>query len=150
MPGAARFAGWLVGLVIHAIVFATTDPIKVGELASLTGTEAGLGQQAAQGLHAGRRRSSTPAAACSGGPLELMVEDIHSKAGDSATATRKLVARDKVVAVLCGGTSSNTLEAAPICQVAQVPLLASVSTQSASDGKGDVCFPRVLRRFVSR
>jgi branched-chain amino acid transport system substrate-binding protein len=72
--------------------------------------------------------------------VELVVEDVHSKPGDASTAARKLVGRDKVVAVLCGGTSGNTLEAAPICQALHVPLLASVSTNPQVTEKGDYVF----------
>ena len=51
-----------------------------------------------------------------GQQIELISEDDQSKPGQSATAVRKLVTQDKVVAILGDATSSATLEAAPIAQ----------------------------------
>ena len=63
-----------------------------------------------------------------GRPLQYLVEDIQSKQGESATAVKKLISRDKVVAVIGANASANSLEAAPICQKEHIPMMAISST----------------------
>ena len=65
-----------------------------------------------------------------GRPLVVVAEDNQSKPGDSATVAKKLVSREKVVAILSGGTSSNCLEIAPLAQAARVPFVATTATNA--------------------
>jgi branched-chain amino acid transport system substrate-binding protein len=68
------------------------------------------------------------------------VEDIQSKAGESTTAVRKLISRNKVVAVIGANSSANSLEAAPVCQHAKVPMMAISSTNPKVTEIGDYIF----------
>jgi branched-chain amino acid transport system substrate-binding protein len=122
-----------------AIALSAAEPIRIGEIEALTGREAGLGQTSRRGFALAAEVINARGGVL-GRPIEFVVEDTHSKAGDAATAARKLVARDKVIAVVCGGTSTNTLEAAPICQQAQIPLFASVSTNPQVTAMGSYVF----------
>ncbi len=103
------------------------EPIKIGEIEPMTGKEAAFGQSAHRGIMMAVEDINARGGIL-GRPLQVIVEDNQSKAGDSATIAKKLIGRDKVVAVLCGGTSSNCLEIAPFCQNAKIPFLATTAT----------------------
>ena len=68
------------------------------------------------GICSGLRADQCRRAESLGQKIELVTEDDQSKPGQSATAVRKLITQDKVVAILGDATSSATLEAAPIAQ----------------------------------
>ncbi len=135
---AARLSA-LLAFALAAAALPAAEPIRIGEIESLTGREAGFGQASRKGF-ALAIESINARGGVLGRPLELVTEDLHSKSGDAATAARKLISRDKVVALLCGGTSTNSMEAAPICQAAQVPLLASASTHPQLTAMGTYVF----------
>ncbi len=110
-----------------AVAARAVEPIKIGEIEPLTGKEAAFGQSAHKGIMMAVEEINARGGVL-GRPLVVITEDNQSKAGDSATIAKKLLARDKVIAVLCGGTSSNCLEIAPICQNAKIPFVATTAT----------------------
>jgi branched-chain amino acid transport system substrate-binding protein len=75
-----------------------------------------------------------------GRPLELITEDTQSKPGESGTAVRKLITRDKVVAILGEVASSRSLEGAPICQAMKVPMVSPASTNPKVTEIGNYIF----------
>src|SRR4051794_39091493 len=75
------------------------DTIKIGEYASITGKEASLGQSSHQGTVLAVETINA-AGGVLGKQLELITEDTQAKPGESGTAVRKLISRDKVVAIL--------------------------------------------------
>jgi branched-chain amino acid transport system substrate-binding protein len=115
------------------------EPVRVGQYASLTGKEASFGQSSHQGVVLAVEELNARGGVL-GRPVEFLVEDIQSKAGEAATAVKKLIARDRVVAVLGGNASTNSLEAAPICQAAQVPMIAISSTSPKVTAMGTYIF----------
>ena len=117
----------------------TVEPIRVGQFASLTGKEASFGVAAHQGVVLAVEELNARGGVL-GRPVEFLVEDIESKAGESATVVTKLIARDKVVAILGGNASTNSLEAAPICQAAHVPMIAISSTNPRVTAMGTYIF----------
>lgn len=117
----------------------STEPIKVGQYASLTGKEASFGQSSHKGVVLAVEELNARGGIL-GRPVEFLVEDIQSKAGESATAVKKLIARDGVVAVLGGNASTNSLEAAPICQAAHIPMIAISSTNPKVTAMGTYIF----------
>lgn len=131
--------GLVFGFALLACTLPAAEPIRIGEFESLTGREAGMGQASRKGFALAVEVLNARGGVL-GRPLELVVEDVHSKAGEAATAAKKLIARDKVVALLSGGTSTNSMEAAPICQAAQIPLLASASTHPQLTAMGTFVF----------
>ena len=129
---------------LAALVFLTAcsknqDTIKIGEYASLSGKEASLGQSSHQGTLLAIERVNA-AGGILGKQLELIVEDTQSKAGESGTAVRKLISRDKVVAILGEVASSRSLEGAPIAQAAKVPMITPASTNPQVTEVGDYIF----------
>ncbi len=131
---AAAFAGALAASPSFA-----QDAIKVGEFASLTGKEATYGQAAHKGMVLAIEQANA-AGGVLGRKLELVSEDNQSKAGESATVVKKLISRDKVVAVLGEIVSSRSLEAAPICQNAKIPMISPGSTAVELTAKGNYIF----------
>lgn len=113
--------------------------IKIGEFASLTGKEATYGQAAHKGTLLAIEEANA-AGGVLGKKLELIFEDDQSKAGEAATIAKKLISRDKVVALLGEITSGRTLEAAPIAQNAKIPLISPGATAPEVTTKGDYIF----------
>ncbi len=131
-------------LVLLVLGFASTgaraeDPIRIGEFASLTGKEATYGQASHKGTLLAIEEVNA-AGGVLGRKLELLTQDDQSKPGEAATIVKKFISRDKVVAVLGEIASSRTLEAAPVCQAAKVPLISPGSTAPEVTARGNYIF----------
>ena len=132
--------------------------IKVGEFASLTGSEATFGQSSHKGTQLAIDELNASGGVL-GKQLKLITEDNQSQAGQSATVVRKLISSDGVVAILGEVASSRSLEAAPICQQNKIPMISPSSTNPKVTQVGDfifrVCFldsfqgGKVLAGFAS-
>lgn len=118
---------------------AADDTIKIGEFASLTGKEATYGQAAHKGTLLAIEEINA-AGGVLGKKLELIFEDDQSKPGEAATIAKKLISRDKVVAILGEITSGRTLEAAPVAQNARIPLVSPGATAPEVTARGDYIF----------
>ncbi len=133
----------LVQLAISAGLLAANltaqETIKIGEFASLTGKEATFGQTVHKGTVLAIEEANA-AGGVLGRKLELITEDNQSKPGVSATVVKKLISRDKVVALLGELTSGRTLEAAPIAQAARIPLVSPGATAVEVTARGDYIF----------
>jgi branched-chain amino acid transport system substrate-binding protein len=117
----------------------TSDVIKVGEFASLTGKEAAFGQSS----HAGTQMAVddlNAAGGVLGKKIQLITEDDQSQGGQPATDVRKLISDDGVVAILGEVASSRSLEAAPICQQNKIPMISPSSTNPKVTEVGDYIF----------
>ncbi len=115
------------------------DKIVIGEFASLTGKEAAFGQSSHKGTELAVEELNK-AGGVLGKKIEHLVEDNRSQAGESATIVKKFISRDKVVAVLGEVASGRSLEAAPICQQAGVPMVSPSSTNPKVTEVGDFVF----------
>jgi branched-chain amino acid transport system substrate-binding protein len=130
MSSLSRFPFALVA-ALAGLIFAPSlsaqEPIKIGQFASLTGKEASLGQSSNKGTMMAIDDLNA-AGGVLGRPLLLVTEDTQSKPGETATVVKKLISRDKVIALLGEVASSRSLEAAPIAQAAKVPMISPAST----------------------
>lgn len=122
-----RIASLILFVSAFGVAAFAAEPIRIGEVEPLTGKEAAFGQSSHNGILIAVAEINARGGVL-GRPLELVTEDNQSKAGDSATITKKLITRDRVVAVINGGTSAQALESAPVCQAARIPLIASTAT----------------------
>ena len=113
--------------------------IKVGEFASLTGSEATFGQSSHKGTQLAIDELNASGGVL-GKQLKLITEDNQSQAGQSATVVRKLISSDGVVAILGEVASSRSLEAAPICQQNKIPMISPSSTNPKVTETGDFIF----------
>jgi branched-chain amino acid transport system substrate-binding protein len=130
--------------------------IKIGEFASLTGSEATFGQMSHHGTELAINEINA-AGGVLGRKLELHTEDDQSKQGESKTIAKKLISRDGVVALLGEVASGRSLEAAPVCQESHIPQISPSSTNPKVTEIGDyifrVCFTdpqqgKVLAQFA--
>lgn len=133
-PAVTAFA-----LLVVTATGPAAEPIKIGHYGSLTGKDASFGIVSRKGIMLAIEELNA-AGGLLGRPVEYLVEDIQSKAGESATAVKKLLSRDKVIAILGGNPSSNSLEAAPLCQNARIPMMAISSTNPKVTAIGDYIF----------
>ncbi len=115
------------------------EPIKIGFFMSITGRDASFGEASLRGARLAVEELNA-AGGILGRPVELIVEDNRSVAGESATAAKKLIARDRVVALVGECSSARTLEAAPVAQAAGVPLITPASTSPKVTQIGDAIF----------
>jgi branched-chain amino acid transport system substrate-binding protein len=113
--------------------------IKIGAVTCLTGALSTFGASSVQGAKLAVEEINT-AGGTLGQPIQLIVEDNGSKAGETATITRKFISQDKVVAILGDLTSSATMEAAPLAQAAKIPLLTPSATNVAITKIGNYIF----------
>ena len=113
--------------------------IKIGAMTCLTGALSTFGVSSVQGAKLAVEEMNA-AGGTLGQSIQLIVEDNGSKAGETATITRKLISQDKVVAILGDLTSSATMEGAPLAQAAKVPLLTPSATNVAITKIGNYIF----------
>src|SRR5882757_11194820 len=99
----------LAALTVTTLAAFAEDDIPVGEFASLTGGSASFGQSSHKGTALAIDEINA-AGGVLGRKLKLITEDDQSVAGQPATIVRKLIAQDKVVAVLGEVASSKSLE----------------------------------------
>lgn len=117
----------------------TSGPVRIGEFSSLTGREAGLGQYTHMGAVLALEEFNR-AGGVLGRQLELIAEDTRSTAGEAVTVVRKLINRDRVVAMIGEGASGRCLEGAPIAQQAGVPVVSPAATNPQVTEVGDCIF----------
>ncbi|MDX1952664.1 MAG: ABC transporter substrate-binding protein [Verrucomicrobiota bacterium] len=113
--------------------------IIVGEFASLTGKEAVFGQSSHKGTALAVEELNS-AGGVLGKKIDLRTEDTQSRQGESSTVVRKLISRDKAVAILGEVASSRSLEGADVCQQNKVPMISPSSTNPTVTEKGDYIF----------
>lgn len=115
------------------------NEIVIGEYASLTGATATFGQSSHNGTKLAIDEVNA-AGGVLGKKLRLVTEDDQSKPGEAATVVRKLISRENAVAILGEVASSRSLEAAPICQQNQIPMISPASTNPRVTEVGDYVF----------
>ena len=132
-------ARFLLALAAATAALNAQETIKIGEYASLTGKEASFGQQSHKGLTLAIEEINAAGGAL-GSKLELFTEDNQTKPGESATAAKKLISRNKVVALIGEVASGRSLEAAPIAQAAKIPMIAPAATNPKVTQTGSYIF----------
>ncbi len=132
-------AAAILSLPLTPAFRARAQDIPVGEYASLTGPEATFGINSDNGVQLAVEEING-AGGVLGRKIKVLVEDDQSKPGQPSSAVKKLIANDKVVAVIGEIASSRSLEAAPICQDAKIPMVSPGSTNPAVTEKGDYIF----------
>ncbi len=129
----------LLALAAATAALTAQETIKIGEFACLTGKDATFGQSQHKGILLALEELNV-AGGVLGKKIELISEDNQSKPGESATVAKKLLSREKVVAILGEVTSGRTLEVAPLAQSAKIPLIATGATNPTVTQKGDYVF----------
>jgi branched-chain amino acid transport system substrate-binding protein len=146
----------LLTISAPAVLAQDNGVIKVGEFASLTGSEASFGQMSHHGTELAIDEVNAQGGVL-GKKISLLTEDDGSKQGEAKTCAQKLISRDGVVALLGEVASGRSLEAAPICQRYHIPMISPSSTNPKVTETGNyifrVCFidsfqASVIARFA--
>ncbi|MDQ0470768.1 ABC transporter substrate-binding protein [Labrys wisconsinensis] len=138
--GRAATAGLaaLAALAAGAAPAQTKEPIAIGVIANLTGTDVKSSTAMVRGVELAAEAVNA-AGGADGHPIKLIVEDSQYKTQEALNAATKLFDVDKVPAVIMFGGSSLELAVAPIAK-AKGKLL--INTSSSSPKLGE--FPGTL------
>src|SRR4030066_70474 len=129
----------ILGVLLTLSCAKQADVIKIGEYGSLTGTTATFGISSKNGIDMAVEKINQ-AGGLLGKQVVVIVEDDQGKPEEAATAVKKLINQEKVIAVLGEVASSRSLAAAPICQEAKIPMITPSSTNPEVTRKGDYIF----------
>lgn len=111
----------LLSLGMSAPLFGA-EAIKIGFVASITGPASFLGEpekNTAQMIQEWVNKEG----GIKGQPLEIIIEDSKSEESQAVLATKKLIEKDQVVAVVGSSTTGESLAMAPICENAKIPMI---------------------------
>ena len=100
----------------------TSEPIEIGVITSLTGSEAKFGEAHMRGYEIALEEINA-AGGVLGRPLKLVVEDDASKPENAISAAEKLATQTKVPLIIGSYTSAATLPAAQTATKYQVPFI---------------------------
>ncbi|MFO0595939.1 MAG: ABC transporter substrate-binding protein [Myxococcaceae bacterium] len=127
------------------------DTILLGEVGSLTGSEAAFGISTRNGIELAIDEANA-AGGVKGKKLAVRVYDDQSKPEEAGASTTRLITQDKVVVILGEVASSNSLAMAPLAQAAKIPMISPSSTNPKVTEVGDyifrVCFIDPFQGFV--
>jgi len=130
---------------------ADENAILIGEVGSLTGSEATFGISTQRGIQMAVDEVNAQGGV-KGKKLVVRVYDDQSKAEEAGNAATRLITQDKVKLILGEVASSNSLAMAPKAQEAKVPMITPSSTNPAVTEVGDyifrVCFIDPFQGFV--
>lgn len=105
----------------------SAEPIKIGHYASMTGKEATFGQSTDNGIKLAIKELNA-AGGLNGRPFELITYDDKGESKEAGVAVTRLVANDKVTAVLGEVASSLSLAGGAVCESYGVPMITPSST----------------------
>ncbi len=127
------------------------DVIVLGEVGSLTGPEAAFGISTRDGIDLALDEVNATGGV-KGKKVKVIVYDDQSKPDDAASATQRLITKDKVKVILGEVASTNSLAMAPKAQEAKIPMIAPSSTNPKVTEVGDyifrVCFIDPFQGYV--
>ena len=128
----------LIGVGSEAAQAQTKEPIPIGVIANLTGTDVKSSNEMVRGVQLAADAVNA-AGGVSGHPIKLIVEDSQYKTQEALNAATKLFDIDKAPAVVMFGGSSLELAVAPVAKQ-KGKLLVNTSSSSAKLGE----FPGTL------
>lgn len=119
------------------------DTILLGEVGSLTGSEATFGLSTKNGVQMALDEVNAKGGITVDGKAKkvaVRVYDDQGKPEEAANAVTRLINQDKVAVILGEVASSNSLAMAPKAQAAQVPMVTPSSTNPKVTEVGDYIF----------
>ncbi len=123
---------------LGAVAHAQTSPIQVGAIEILSGPNAAYGTAIRAGLELALEEIN--ARGVLGRKIQLTVEDSAGNKDQAINAARKLVGRDKVVAII-GPTLSNEMFAAgPVVNERRIPIIGTSTTAAGITDIGPYVF----------
>jgi branched-chain amino acid transport system substrate-binding protein len=116
-----------------------SDTIKIGNYAAISGKDGAYGDSSTKAVRLAIDEINA-AGGVLGKQIELVVEDTQSKPGEAATVAKKLISRDRVVALIGEVTSGRSLEGAGVAQAFKIPMLTPSATNPAVTATGNYIF----------
>lgn len=117
----------------------TTDPIRIGIFADMTGVTSIFGVSTTNGIKLAADEINA-AGGINGRKLELFIEDDQGRPELAKTVVKSLIEKDKVHVILGEVASTNSLAAAPEAQAAKIPMISPASTNPMVTEVGDYIF----------
>lgn len=102
-------------------------PIVIGEYESMTGAQATFGSSTHNGCLLAVDQINK-AGGVDGHPIKLVLEDDEGKPDSALTVVKKLITRDKAMAIIGEVASKNTIAAAPFANTSKTPMVSPSST----------------------
>lgn len=112
------------------------DTIKIGVVAPLTGDVATFGQSTKNAVLLAMEQLNAKGGLL-GKKVALQIEDDKNDPTETASAVKKLISQDKVVAIVGSVASKCTLAGAPIAQENKIPMISPTSTAESVTKVGD-------------
>jgi branched-chain amino acid transport system substrate-binding protein len=100
------------------------EPVKIGVLLPMTGANAPYGENALRGFKMAHQARPT----VMGRAVEFTLVDNKSDNIECSNATKRLIQKEDVVAIIGPLSSKNSMAAAPICEQAKVPMISPWAT----------------------
>jgi branched-chain amino acid transport system substrate-binding protein len=116
-----------------------TAVIKVGEVGSMTGTEATFGISSHNGIQLATDEVNA-AGGIKGRKITVLALDDQGKPEEAATAATRLISSEHVTALLGEVASTRSLFMAPKAQAAKTPMVSPSSTNEKVTAVGDYIF----------
>src|SRR5256885_225552 len=113
--------------------------IKIGEVGSMTGTEATFGTSSHNGIQLATDEVNA-AGGIKGKQLQVIALDDQGKPEEAATAATRLISSERVAALLGEVASTRSLFMAPKAQAAKGPMVSPSSTHEKGTAVGDYIF----------
>uniref|UniRef100_A0A7C3MI04 ABC transporter substrate-binding protein n=1 Tax=Dictyoglomus thermophilum TaxID=14 RepID=A0A7C3MI04_DICTH len=129
----------MVSIFLLVIPLQAAGTIRIGAIFPITGPLATFGTSCANGAKMAIEEVNLRGGVL-GSKIELLIEDDQYKPEEAANAAKKLIERDKVVALIAEVTSSVTLVVAPIAQQSKIVLLTPTATNPKVTQVGDYIF----------
>ena len=125
---------FLVTLFLSARTFAA-EPVVIGVPQVISGPLAKYGNMVRWGVELASDEINTKGGVLNGRPIKLLIEDTAGKKDQVINIFKKMIARDKVVAIL-GPTLSNSMFAGgPVANSRKIP---TIGTSTVAKGIGDI------------
>lgn len=125
--------------------------IRIGEVGSMTGSEATFGISTHRGIELAIKQLNAKGGV-KGKKLELISLDNQGKPEEAAIAVTKLITQNRVTAILGEVASSRSLAMAPIAQKNKIPMVSPSSTNPRVTEQGNyifrVCFIDPFQGYV--
>ncbi|MCP1335128.1 ABC transporter substrate-binding protein [Futiania mangrovi] len=139
--GAAAVAVGLAGTAMAA------DPVKVGVILPLSGPSSLAGSEVIQGVRLAAEEANAAGGVLGGRQIELVVEDDESSPTKGATAARKLIEQDGVVAIVGTYNSAVAMSALKVAAEAKIPMTSGGSTSVGVTNMNEPGNPWFFRAF---
>lgn len=117
----------------------SADTIRIGYIGPLTGDAAAYGSDTLNGSLL-RILEEDPLQGIKGRKIKLIAEDGGCSGAGAASAAARLIEVEKVVAILGGQCSAETLAVAPIATQASVPIISAISSNPSISEEGKYVF----------